>query len=61
MTITTDNIPVLVFNSNGKLLAQYPSVKAVAEEFQCCDDTIKKYINNGKLWKKKKVFLDLAL
>lgn len=61
MRIAMDNIPVLVFNSKGKLLAEYPSVKAVAEEFQCCDDTIKEYINNGKLWKKKKVFLDFAL
>ncbi len=59
--MTLENTPVLVFNSKGKLLAQYPNIKATADEFQCSERTIYEYIKTGLLWKKKKVFLDLAL
>lgn len=58
---TSDDTPVMVFNSKGKLLVKYPNVRATANVFQCCEDTIKEYIKTGRLWKKKKVFLDFAL
>lgn len=55
------NKAVMVFNSNGRFLKTYPSIEDTAKEFQADTTTIRNYINNGKLWKSKKVFLDLAL
>lgn len=55
------NNPVVVYNDKGKPIAHYASVLAVAEAYHTTEDTIRLYINNGKLWKKNKVFLDLDI
>ena len=52
---------VLVLNAKGKPLAIYHSVSDVAYVYQSTEDTIRRYIKSGDYWKKKKVFLDLAI
>lgn len=52
---------VLVINYKGSVVAEYDSVKAVAEEYHTDPEVIRKYINNGNIWKKEKVFFDYAM
>ena len=50
---------VIVFNDTGKPIAEYDSVKSVAEEYHTSPDNIMRYINTGGLWKKYKICLDV--
>lgn len=59
--ITVTNQPVLILNRNGEFMARFASVKDTARNFRVTERTITRYIENGNLWKSKKVFLDFAL
>lgn len=52
---------VIVLNHKGAFVAKYNCIADLAREYHCSQDCIRKYIDSGKLWKAKKVFLDLAL
>ena len=49
---------VLVFDKNDEVVATYPSVKNVAEEYHTDVDVIYHYLKSGKLWKKEQVSFD---
>ena len=59
--VTVTNQPVLVLNRQGQFVARYTSVKDASRKFQVTEKTITRYIENGQLWKSRKVFLDFAL
>ena len=52
---------VLVISDRGKPVTEYDSVERTATEYGICNDTVREYINNGKLYKKGKVFFDWAM
>lgn len=50
--------PVIVFNRHGRPIVEYPSIEKVAEVYEVCPETIRKYINSGKLYTRAMVFFD---
>ena len=51
---------VIILNEKGKFVAEYPSLRSVAEEYRISPNTVKDYIKNGKLFKRGKVFFDYS-
>lgn len=43
---------VIILSEKGKFIAEYPSLRSVADEYCISPDTVKGYIKNGKLYKK---------
>lgn len=52
---------VVIFDAKGRPIAYYKSMEDVATVYQSSVDTIRMYINNGKYWKKKHIFLDFVI
>ena len=52
---------VLVLDENCAPVGYINSVEDTALRFHSTEDTVKKYIREGSFWKKKRVFLDLAM
>lgn len=52
---------VLVISDRGKPVTVFRNVEEAATEYGVCNDTVREYINNGKLYKKGKVFFDWAM
>ena len=56
-----DQTTVIVFNKFGKPIREYQSLERVAEVYEVCPETIRDYINNGKLYRRGNVFFDWGI
>ena len=52
---------VVIFSKDGRPVAEYPSIKSVAQEYNTSEDTIRNYIKSGRLYSKGKVYFDIKL
>ena len=53
--------PVIVFNRHGKPIVEYQSIERVAEVYEVCTETIRDYINSGKLYRRGNVYFKWGL
>ena len=56
-----DQTTVIVFNRFGKPIREYGSIEEVAEVYEVCEDTIRQYINSGKLYRRGNVYFDWGI
>ena len=52
---------VIVFNRHGRFLREYRTIEDAAEIYEVCPETIRKYINSGKLYTRAMVFFDWGM
>lgn len=53
--------PVIVFNRHGRPIVEYRSLERVAEVYEVHPETIREYINSGKLYRRGMVYFDWGL